>query len=33
MEYRGVDRVYHVEPELLDVRVLYAQAYLHHSDR
>lgn len=33
MEYRGANRVYHLEPELSDVRVLYAQAYLHQKDR
>lgn len=33
MEYRGLNKVYHLDPRHLDVRVAYAQAYLHARDR
>jgi hypothetical protein len=33
MEYRGVNKVYHLEPQHVDVRVAYTQAVLHSKDR
>lgn len=33
MEYRGLNKVYHLEPRHMDIRVAYAQAVLHSKDR
>ncbi|MEO3744899.1 hypothetical protein [Plantactinospora sp. B5E13] len=33
LEYRGVNKVYHLDPRRLDHRVAYAQAVLHDWDR
>lgn len=33
MEYRGLDKVYRIDPRHLDARIAYAQAYLHARDR
>jgi hypothetical protein len=33
MEYRGLNKVYHLEPGHMDIRVAYAQAVLHSKDR
>lgn len=33
MEYRGVNKVYHLEPQHVDYWVAYAQAVLHSRDR
>ncbi|MFF7548066.1 hypothetical protein ACFZCU_31170 [Streptomyces canus] len=33
MEYRGVNKLYHLEPQKVDVRVAYTQAVLHSKDR
>ncbi|MFI6439468.1 hypothetical protein [Streptomyces sp. NPDC050759] len=33
LDYRGIGKVYHFEPQRLDVRVAYAQAVLHAWER
>ncbi|MFF4207542.1 hypothetical protein ACFYZ8_43705 [Streptomyces sp. NPDC001668] len=33
MEYRGLNKVYHLDPGHMDIRVVYAQAVLHSKDR
>lgn len=33
LDYRGINKIYHFEPQRLDVRVAYAQAVLHAWER
>ena len=33
LDYRGINKVYHYEPQRLDVRIAYAQAVLHAWER
>ncbi|MER7562917.1 hypothetical protein ABTZ93_08075 [Streptomyces sp. NPDC097941] len=33
LDYRGINKIYHYEPQQLDVRVAYAQAVLHAWER
>jgi hypothetical protein len=33
MEYRGLNKVFHIDPRRVDFRIAYAQAVLHSRDR